>query len=96
MELVWGIILYVACLFALFSISHKRVFNVEEGFRIDQVVPALASDFICSKLKSQIDYSKGVLAGCIETDAVSSAAQMVNALILLNDSFKAHKCDQYA
>ena len=92
----WALILYAVCIFALFSISHKRVFNLEEGFRLDQVVPSLASDFICSKLKSQIDYSKGVLAGCIEADAVSSAAQLANALILLNDSFKAHKCDQYA
>lgn len=95
-SVVWGIILYVACLFALFVITHKGIFTLEEGFRADRVIPALASDFICSKLKAQIDSSKGILAAYIDTDAVSSASQMANALILLNESFNAHKCDRYA
>jgi len=91
-SVVWGVILYAACLFALFCISHKRVFNVKEGFHINQVLPSLAGDFICSKIKSQLDYSKKTLASCIEDDATSSVMQTANSIILLEESFRVHKC----
>lgn len=96
-SVVWGFVLYSLCIIILYYLSSLRnKDSVTEGFRLNTVVPSLSSDFICSAIKKQIDSSKSVLASHIEDDAVSSASQTANAIVLLNTSFKAHKCDQYA
>jgi hypothetical protein len=75
--------------------SRRKNQILTEGFRLDQAIPSLTGDFICSKLKAQIDFSKKILAKHIEADAVSSASQTTHAIMLLNESFQAHKCHQY-
>jgi hypothetical protein len=90
---VWSGFLYILTVFALFCLSHKRVFSIEEGFKIDQVAPALAGDFICSNLKKYIKTNKMTLAAYIEADAVTSASRMVDAIILIQKSLDVHKCN---
>ena len=93
---MWGLTLYILSVIGLYYMSRRKNHILTEGFRLDEAIPSLTEDFICSKLKAQIDFSKKILAKHVEADAVSSASQMANAIILLNESFQAHKCYQYA
>lgn len=95
-SILWGLTLYILSVIGLYYLSRRKSPVITEGFILNDLVPSLTDDFICSKLKAQLDFSKKILASHVESDAVSSASQMTNAIILLNESFQAHKCDRYA